>query len=184
MYSRIQSATLLGRMLRLLTSLMVSRHTFRLVGIYMLSIGMNVRIWRVLIIFHICFIGALMTIARTIFTIMPKVIELSITPKVFSIERINARWLFKKEEVTRIQFLLRNFPCESVVILNKECRIFDLEVLRWLHHYNLYLVELFLNKREISPFSLPNWRRCREGSWWSAARLLLALYIWWYTNRW
>jgi hypothetical protein len=34
----------LGRILRLLTSLMVSRHTFRLVGIYMLSIGMKVRI--------------------------------------------------------------------------------------------------------------------------------------------
>ena len=42
--SRIQSVAPLGRMLRLLTSLIVSRHTFRFVGIYMLSIGMKVRI--------------------------------------------------------------------------------------------------------------------------------------------
>jgi hypothetical protein len=89
--SRIQSVAPLGRMLRLLTSLIVSKHTFRLVGIYMFSIGMKVRIWRVLIIFHISFIGALMTTARTMFTITPEVMVLSMNPKVFSIERIRAR---------------------------------------------------------------------------------------------
>ena len=85
-----------------------------------------------------------MTIARTIFTIMPEVMVLSISPNAFSIERIIANLELNKRKVTRIQFLLGNFTCESVVIFNQECHIFNLEVLRWLQHYNLDLVEHFL----------------------------------------
>jgi len=80
----------LGRMLRLLTSLIVSRQTFRFVGICMFSIGMKVRIYKVLIIFHMSFMGALITKARTMFTMTPEVMVLSIKLKPFSMARMRA----------------------------------------------------------------------------------------------
>jgi hypothetical protein len=49
---------------------------------------MNVSICRVLIMFHICFMGARNTIANTKLTIIPEVIDESINMKVYLTARI------------------------------------------------------------------------------------------------
>lgn len=63
---------------------MVSRHTFKLVGICMLSMGKKVKICKVLIIFHISFMGARITRARAKFMMIPEVMVLSKKLKDFS----------------------------------------------------------------------------------------------------
>ena len=85
-------------------------------------------------------------------------------PKVLYTERISARLKLKIQKVIRIEFLLKNFSYECVVILNQEYFLIHLDIIRWLQHYQLDLVELFLYILENSPFSLPNKMRCREGS--------------------
>jgi len=142
--ARIQSMAPLGRMLRLLTSLIVSRQTFRFVGICMFSMGMKVRIYKVLIIFHISFMGALITKARTMFTMTPEVMVLSIKLKPFSMARMRAISEWKCCNLTWVQFLLRYLSCESVVVFDLEGPFLDLEVLGRLHQNDLDFIQFFL----------------------------------------
>jgi hypothetical protein len=57
----------------------------------MFIIGIKVKIYKVLIMFHMSFIGALISKASNILTITPEVIVESIIPKVFSTPLISAK---------------------------------------------------------------------------------------------